>query len=215
MTALAEDLLVLAAAVGDLSTRRPSDAVVAAAELADLALRARVVVEDGRAEVVAGTPTGDPDLDARLAELGRARRPPKLERWVSRSRGRARTYRERGERAGALVAEHDRLLGLVPRRRWSAADAGRSASLLARVRAAVAGDAGATDADRSLAALAHAADLGRSLFPGRDGAPSRRALQELMRADPSAHAAVRAAQAAAAAAAAGATVAATTSATSG
>jgi hypothetical protein len=215
MTSVAEDLLVLAAAVGDLSARRPSDAVVAAAELADLALRGRVGVGDGRAMVADATPTGDPDLDARLAELGRARRPPKLERWVSRSRHRARDYRARAERGGAVIAERDRLLGLVPRARWAVGDTRRAAAVLARVRAAVAGDAAVTDADRSLAALAHAADLGRSLYPGREGAQARRALQDLMRADPSAHAAVRAAQAAAAAAAAGATVAATTAATNG
>src|SRR5215469_16426249 len=90
METLGEDLLLLAIDPGNGALRHRSRLRygLMGAELAALAAARRIEISDGRIVVTDGTgvTTGDQELDAALAGLAGARRPPRPSSWVGRSR---------------------------------------------------------------------------------------------------------------------------------
>jgi hypothetical protein len=169
LSTLAEDLLLLSFRTrgGGLATEQRIDFGLAGAQLVQLAALGRVTVSDDQILVGDASPTGDPELDAALADLARAPRPPRPRDWVGQPwSGIRAAYLARLTAAGALRAEPGGMLG---RTRWRVTDAERAARARARLDtiAASAGEVGVADA--ALGGLAHAISLGQLLYPGRRG----------------------------------------------
>lgn len=131
---IAEDLLLLLTDDDTGRLKGPGDQVDVAlggALLVELALTGRVDiagpderVREGRLVVRDAGPTGDPLLDEALAAVGR--REGKKPQGIVAALGkgtRARLY-ERLVGAGALRAEKGTVLGIFPRHRWPAQNAG-------------------------------------------------------------------------------------------
>ncbi|GHF88407.1 hypothetical protein GCM10018790_77260 [Kitasatospora xanthocidica] len=142
-----------------LQDRARAGFLVRAAALAELAHRG-AVAEDGagRVRVASGAATGDPVLDALLAELGDAR-PHGWKTWIRR--GREDTLEAVEERLAVLgvvtMADRDPYGPVAPRRTVAMEDPREALDLQARVAALVRGDtpvAAVPFADAALAALA-------------------------------------------------------------
>jgi Golgi phosphoprotein 3 (GPP34) len=176
LSTLAEDLLLLSFRVrgGRLGTEQRIDFGLAGAQLVQLAALGRVTITGGRVQVADGMSTGDPELDAALADLSRAAQPPLAQDWVGQPwSGIRAAYLSRLTAAGALRAEPGGVLG---RTRWRIADQERAARARARLDA-IAGSGGAVaEADAALGGLAHAIRLDKLLYPGRRGQQLRERL---------------------------------------
>jgi len=105
---LGDDLVLLSLNPGSgrVSTVRKIGYGLMGSELVRLAAGGRVDIEAGRIVVGSALPTGDPELDAALASIVNARRPPRAERWVGRPRhGICNAYLERLAAAGSIRKE--------------------------------------------------------------------------------------------------------------
>lgn len=149
-------------------------------ELVRLAARGRVSVNDGRIIVLDATPTGDTELDAALASLAGARRPPKAQTWVRKPRrGICEAYQTRLARARAIRIEERQFLGMTIKPRLHVTDSGRVADARARLDA-IALSSGPVDITQAAyGGLAHATGLPGLLYPGRDGRQARNRLAEV------------------------------------
>jgi Golgi phosphoprotein 3 (GPP34) len=149
-------------------------------ELVRLAARGSASVNDGRVTVLDAAPTGDTELDAALASLAAARRPPKAQTWVGKPRrGIREAYQTRLARAGAIRIEERHFLGMAMKPRLHVTDSGRVADARARLDA-IALSSGPVDITQAAyGGLAHAAGLPGMLYPGRDGRQARKRLAEV------------------------------------
>jgi hypothetical protein len=140
---IAEDVLLLL--VDDATGRFLVDStrldnVLAGAVLVELATIERLGfppegsgVGRGRMVVVNPTPPGDPVLDRALATVA-ASRPAKPEKLIAKVRQRLRaTLLERLTAAGALRRSTRKVLGILPRTIWPAADSSHKRELRARL----------------------------------------------------------------------------------
>ncbi len=177
MDSLAEDLVLLAIDPGNgvVHSYGHLHYGIAGAELVALAEAGHIDLADDKIIVTGlAASTGDPDLDATLASLGAARRPPKARGWIGKSRGRAtKTYLTRLVEAGAIERSNRLLV------RYTVIDMARSASLRSRVDA-VALDAGPADSEQqAYAALVSAVGLAAQLYRGWDNRGVRKRMHQL------------------------------------
>src|SRR5579859_5904424 len=144
------------------------------AELVRLAAVGRVDIEAGRVVVRDAAATGDPRLDATLAGLATAGRPPKAERWVGHPRRKILdSYLEHLVAVGCLRREGTVLT------RWRIGDAARAADAKARLDA-IATSAGQVDlAQTAFGGLAYAIGLVNVLYPGWGNRKIRRRFEEV------------------------------------
>jgi hypothetical protein len=213
---IAEEFLLVAhrADGSSLCSRTTLQATLGGALLVELVLGGNATLD--REEVVAmGTaPTpAEPALAEALAQVAAKPRRPKA--CVQRlSKGAPDRVRAGLIARGVLVESRARFLGVVPIKRYQAAEPALGEAVLARLRASVIDGATPDERTAALASLVHAARLGRQVFPDADRRAVNRRLTEIADGDWAADAvrkAIRAAQAATSAAVA----AASSSATSG
>ncbi len=179
LSTLAEDLLLLSfrARGGRLGTEQRIDFGLAGAQLVQLAALGRVSVPGDQIIVGDTGPTGDPELDAALADLARAPRPPRPQDWVGRPwSGIRAAYISRLTTAGVLRAEPG---GLAGRTRWRVTDTDRAARARARLDAVASSRGDVAVAEAALGGLAHAISLDQLLYPGRRGHQRRDRLAAL------------------------------------
>ncbi len=159
---LAEDLLLLLTddRTGKLAVpSNRADVALGGAMLIDLTLaRHAQISASGRLLVVDRSPTPDPLLDEALVTVDKkqGRKPKDVVSPLAKGL-RARLY-ERLVRGGLVREDAGRILGIVPRRRWPAADAAHENAVRADIGEAL--RAGTTDDARTgaLIALLHALD---------------------------------------------------------
>jgi len=179
---LADELLLLAIAAenegwglhdGEPKVPRKLIAAVAAALLADLALRDRIVL--GKA-VVNKTPTGEPDLDAALARLNAPRT------WVTTvAKTRPDLARLTRLRNTGVLTEYDSPTARPPRRLFARED-GPEVAILARLHSALA-KSSADGPTIALLALLRATGLHARWFRGTTSKARDTTLKHLIPAD--------------------------------
>ncbi|MBO1417313.1 GPP34 family phosphoprotein [Streptomyces sp. FH025] len=190
---LPEELLLLCADPARGRFLNPSphlNQVIAGAVLAELLLAGAITVEKQR--ITGYQPLGAADeiaagVLARLEAKGKSRFRPWLVDALRRipERPGYRFHLDRLVAQGYYTVEEERFLGL-PRRRYLPTRPDLTRQIAERVAATLlAGDRGAgrptAERDRQLAGLISVAGLERRLYPGRDGAPVRRATGRLAR----------------------------------
>ena len=144
-------------------------------ELVRLAASGRVDITGGRIAVLDSGPTGDSELDAALASLAQAGRPPQPKKWVGAPRRKiADAYLARLASAGAVRDEPGALLT-----RWRIVDETRAASLRARLDAIVHGTGPVDTEQAAFAGLASASGLGELLYRGWGNRPLRKRLDQI------------------------------------
>ena len=144
-------------------------------ELVRLAASRRVDIAGGRIVVLDGGPTGDSELDAALASLAQAGRPPQPRKWVGAPRRKITdAYLARLASAGAVRDEPGPLLT-----RWRIVDEARAASLRARLDAIVHGTGPVDTEQAAFAGLASASGLGELLYRGWGNRPLRKRLDQI------------------------------------
>jgi pyruvate/2-oxoglutarate dehydrogenase complex dihydrolipoamide acyltransferase (E2) component len=149
-------------------------------ELVRLAASGRVGITGDRIVVLDGQPTGDEQLDAALASLAGARRPPRPKTWVGHPGAHIMdTYLARLVTTGAIREDRRTLLGFIPAQRWRIADTARAADARARLDT-IAGATGPVDtAQAAFAGLASASGLGPVLYPGWGNRQLRQRLERI------------------------------------
>ncbi len=180
---LGEDLVLLAISprTGFVRTSPRIAFALMGSELVRLAASGRVMVQAGRLVVQDGRPTGDAELDAALASIAQARKPPRANDWVAHSRKRISTaYLNRLAAAGCVV--HER--GIMPR--WRITDGGRLAIAQARLDAVARSEVPPDLAHAALGGLVHAVGLDIHLYRGRQNRDARVRLRQLGRSRPDA-----------------------------
>ncbi|WP_299036415.1 GPP34 family phosphoprotein [uncultured Pseudokineococcus sp.] len=146
----------------------------------DLSLRGRVDVRDGDLVVLDATPTGEPVLDAALAEVAAGARPKPPKRWLTALGKDARAASlERLVERGVLRREEGRVLGLFPRTRYPEADGGPEARVRQRLHDAVVVGTTPDARTAALASLVRALRLRGEVFRGEDRRATDRRLEEL------------------------------------
>ncbi|MFG3226956.1 GPP34 family phosphoprotein [Kitasatospora sp. NPDC048194] len=190
---LPEELLLLCADPARGRFRSPSAHlrhVVAGAVLAELLVTGAITVE--KQQITGYRPVGAPDevaagVLARLEAKGKSRFRPRLTQAIRSVPDRPgyRFHLDRLVAQGYYAVDEKRFLGL-PRRRYPTTRPDAARDIAARVAATLsAPDGGAgrpsAERDRQLAGLIDAAGLARRLYPGREGAPIRRAASRLAR----------------------------------
>ncbi|MFD8009081.1 GPP34 family phosphoprotein [Streptomyces sp. NPDC058955] len=170
---LAEEIALLSLddESGEAKERQAASWAVAGGILLDLAFAGRVSVSGGRLAVTDESPTGEPLLDERLAQItawaAKRGRAPKVTEWLTRDQAKApaATVARLCER-GLVVEEKHRVLGLFPVRRYPEADGSAERELRERLRAVVLDGAAPDERTAGLVALVHGAKLHRLAFPG-------------------------------------------------
>jgi Golgi phosphoprotein 3 (GPP34) len=192
---LGDDLVLLSLnpGTGRVRTSQKIGYGLMGSELVRLVAADRIGISGGRLVCHSSTPTGDAELDAALASISQAGRPPRVQRWVGHPRrGIASAYLDRLTAAGVIRKER------ALTTRWRIADAGRLAEAQARVDA-IARSAGPVDLTQAaLGGLAHAIGLDAALYPGWGNRGLRRRSKDIASggataADPAVQAAVTAA----------------------
>ena len=195
MDNLGDDLVLLSLnpGTGRVRTSQKIGYGLMGSELVRLVAANRIGISGGRLVCHSSTPTGDAELDAALASISQAGRPPRVQRWVGHPRrGVASAYLDRLTAAGVIRKER------ALTTRWRIADAGRLAEAQARVDA-IARSAGPVDLTQAaLGGLAHAIGLDAALYPGWGNRGLRRRFKDIASggataADPAVQAAVTAA----------------------
>ncbi len=179
---LGEDLVLLAIQPGNgrLAAGQRLPYGLRGSELVRLAVSGRAGITQGRIVVLDHRPTGDDRLDAALASLARARRPPPAKAWVGRpGSGICDAYLARLAAAGAIREERGKVVGFIPVVRWRIADAARAADTRARLDAIVHGTGEVDTAQAAFAGLAGASGLGAVLYPGLACRPLRKRLERI------------------------------------
>jgi Golgi phosphoprotein 3 (GPP34) len=163
---------------------------VMSADLAELAVARRVEVAGRRGwmwEKVHATdprPTGDPLLDAALASLVAARRPPYLVSWIREPRtGLLDDYLAHLTAQGVVRPYPRRYTRQITHTEAAITDPDRQARARARVERFVAEGGAADPLDWALAGLVFESTLGVLLYPGRANRDAYRTLKEAARGD--------------------------------
>lgn len=183
---LAADLLLLAIDPERRKVRANDkiDYALMGADLVDLAIAERVTVLDERIHVTDRRPTGDQCLDAALATLAAARKPPRAKTWVQSVRtGVRKDYLAVLERETAIRPQVRPFLRVFTRIEFNVLDASRRADVRARLDAVAAGAEPRDARDRALAGLTHACGLDGVLFPGAPNRAYRSRLKEAAKHD--------------------------------
>jgi hypothetical protein len=173
---LGDDLVLLSLnpGTGRVRTSQKIGYGLMGSELVRLVAADRIGISGGRLVCHSSTPTGDAELDAALASISQAGRPPRVQRWVGHPRrGIASAYLDRLTAAGVIRKER------ALTTRWRIADAGRLAEAQARVDA-IARSAGPVDLTQAaLGGLAHAIGLDAALYPGWGNRGLRRRFKDI------------------------------------
>jgi len=177
METLGEDLLLIAInrRSGVLRCRSYLRYGLVGAQLVALAEAGFIDVAGGKI-VVTGSAgaTGDPDLDAELAKIAAARRPPSPRRWVGQPHAKiVKTYLTRLTATGTIQPKR----GLLPR--YLVIDTARANATLARLDAIARGAGPAGTAQQAYAGLVSAVGLSVYLYRGRDNRAIRQRLSQL------------------------------------
>ena len=168
METLGEDLVLLSIRPdnGTIATKSRLGYGLRGSELVRLAASGRAVITGDRIVVLDGQPTGDEQLDAALASLAGARRPPRPKTWVGHPGSQiVDTYLARLAAAGVIRAERRTLLGFIPVLRWRIADTARPADARARLDAIARATGPVDTAQAAFAGLASASGLARCSTP--------------------------------------------------
>jgi hypothetical protein len=179
IASLGEDLLLLSIRPdqGRIATLHQIDYGLMGAELVRLAARARIDIAGNRIVVQDPAATGDAELDAALASITQARRPPRPRAWVGKPRHGIRdAYLARLVSAGAIAAGQQGIFGRV---RWQIAAPARVAEARARLDAIANSTGTVGTAEAAFGGLAHAVGLDRVLYPGFGGRQLRNRLTEV------------------------------------
>ena len=173
---------------------------LAGAVLLDLALRERLDVDGKVLRVLDPSPTGDAVLDAALATIAGEPKERPAKHWVSKlQKGVREQVSERLVAAGTLRRDEKKVLWVFPITRLPAADPAPEAAVRARLDGAVLIGTTPDERTAALAALVHATNLGRTVFPGAEHRAVKKRLAELAEGQWAAEAVRRVVQEAAAA----------------
>jgi len=147
-----------------------------AAELVDLAALGRLRIENGRVELTESPAlaTGAEDLDAALASIAAARRPPRPATWVGKPRRHiVDSYLARMSATG--------IVGRSPggRARWQVLDVAAAATAMSKLDAVASGADPLDAAQAALGGLAHAIGLDRAIYPGLANRGARRRMRQV------------------------------------
>jgi Golgi phosphoprotein 3 (GPP34) len=176
---LGEDLLLLSIRPdqGNIATLHQIDYGLMGAELVRLAALGRIDIADNRIVVQDSSATGDAELDAALASITQARRPPRPRAWVGKPRHGIRdAYLARLVSAGAIQAGPQ---GIFGRARWQIAAPARVAEARTRLDTIANSSGTVGTAEAAFGGLAHAVGLDRMLYPGFGGRQLRKRLTEV------------------------------------
>jgi hypothetical protein len=179
---LGDDLVLLAIEPdrGTIAARNRLPYGLRGSELVRLAASGRVGITSDRIVVLDARPTGDDRLDAALASLAGARRPPKPKAWVGHPGSQiVDAYLARLAAAGVIREDRRMLLGFIPALRWQIADAARAADTRARLDAIVYAGGPVDTAQAAFAGLASASGLGPVLYPGMAHRHLRKRLEQI------------------------------------
>jgi hypothetical protein len=186
MRTLGEDVLLLALREnGTVAAAEKMRFALAGSELVRLAEAGRVEIVKGRIVVLDPEPTQDPLsdslpdplLDAALASIRTAKRPPRAKDWVAGRAGMTRQYLQRLIDSGAVRLEVRKALRVFTVRRWFVLDRERVGRLRAELDA-IADSEGPVDSPQAaLGGLVYAVGLGASLYPGAEGRSARKRLE--------------------------------------
>ncbi len=182
METLGEDLVLLSVHPdnGTIVTKSRLGYGLRGSELVRLAASGRAVITGDRIVVLDGQPTGDEQLDAALASLAGARRPPRPKTWVGHPGSQiVDTYLARLAAAGAIRPERRTVLGFIPAVRWRVADTARLADTRARLDAIARATGPVDTAQAAFAGLASASGLGPVLYPGMANRHLRKRLERI------------------------------------
>lgn len=182
MDTLGEDLVLLSIRPdnGTIATKSRLGYGLRGSELVRLAASGRVGITGDRIVVLDGQPTGDEKLDAALASLARARRPPRPKTWVGHPESHiVDTYLARLAATGAIRPDRRTLLGFIPALRWRIADTARAADARARLDAIAHATGPVDTAQAAFAGLASASGLGPVLYPGMGHRHLRKRLERI------------------------------------
>jgi hypothetical protein len=182
MDTLGEDLVLLSIRPdnGTIATKSRLGYGLRGSELVRLAATGRVGITGDRIVVLDGQPTGDEQLDAALASLAGARRPPRPKTWVGHPGSQiVNTYLARLAATGAIRPERGTVLAFVPVVRWRIADSARAADARARLDAIARATGPVDTAQAAFAGLASASGLGPVLYPGWANRQLRRRLERI------------------------------------
>jgi Golgi phosphoprotein 3 GPP34 len=201
---IAEEVLLLAHRADGKCTvgRIELDSALGGALLVELALAGLVDVTDKRVAARDGSAPVEPALAEALARIAeRPRRPKVLVRRLAR--------KAKGQLLDGLVArgvlaqERNRVLGVLPGRRYPLVETAVREDIERRLRAAVLEGQRPDQRTAALASIVHAAKMGRRVFPDGNRAAVKRRLEVLSEGEWAAdavRAAIRSAHAATAAA---------------
>jgi hypothetical protein len=182
MDTLGEDLVLLSIRPdnGTIATKSRLGYGLRGSELVRLAATGRVGITGDRIVVLDGQPTGDEQLDAALASLAGARRPPRPKTWVGHPGSQiVNTYLARLAATGAIRPERGTVLAFVTVVRWRIADSARAADARARLDAIARATGPVDTAQAAFAGLASASGLGLVLYPGWANRQLRRRLERI------------------------------------
>ena len=182
MDTLGEDLVLLSIRPdnGTIATKSRLGYGLRGSELVRLAATGRVGITGDRIVVLDGQPTGDEQLDAALASLAQARRPPRPKTWVGHPGSQiVNTYLARLAATGAIRPERGTVLAFVPVVRWRIADSARAADARARLDAIARATGPVDTAQAAFAGLASASGLGPVLYPGWANRQLRQRLERI------------------------------------
>ncbi|QES47342.1 hypothetical protein DEJ50_05370 [Streptomyces venezuelae] len=150
-------------------SRQAAGWAVAGGILLELVMAERVSVTGAYLGVLDSTPTGEPLLDGRLAQLeawmkGRSKR--RVTDWLTKDHTKAvGAAVQRLSERGLVTEERHKVLGLFPVRRYPEADGSTERELRERLTATVLGKADPDERTAGLLALLHSAKLHRLAFP--------------------------------------------------
>ena len=182
MDTLGEDLVLLSVRPdnGTIATKSRLGYGLRGSELVRLAASGRVWITGDRIVVLDTQPTGDEQLDAALASLAGARRPPRPKTWVGHPGSQiVDTYLARLAATGAIRPERGTVLAFVPVVRWRIADTARAADAWARLDSIARATGPVDTAQAAFAGLASASGLGPVLYPGWANRQLRRRLERI------------------------------------
>jgi pyruvate/2-oxoglutarate dehydrogenase complex dihydrolipoamide acyltransferase (E2) component len=182
MKTLGEDLVLLSIRPdnGTIATKSRLGFGLRGSELVRLAASGRVGITGDRIVVLDDGPTGDERLDAALASLAGARRPPRPKTWVGHPGSKiVDAYLARLAAAGAIRQDRRTLLGFIPALRWQIADTARLAGTRARLDTIVYAGGPVDTAQAAFAGLASASGLGPVLYPGMANRQLRKRLEQI------------------------------------
>jgi golgi phosphoprotein 3 len=184
-------LLALKNESGRLATQY-SELALAGAMLAELVLAGRVSLEAKRrswlVQVADPRPLGDPLIAECQERLAAAPRRASLQAWVERlarlKHLRHRVAQRLCER-GILRAEENRVLVVFRRKDYPEVDPAPERRILERLRAAIFSDEAKVEArTAALVSLAHAADLLKPAFGGREVRARRKRIEQIAQSEP-------------------------------